>query len=170
MEIQALESDLEKYIIEKMCASAATGLELQCSREYWNTSEEGRRAMQIHKLSKEERENLPTENLCAERYLAKFGALASDSAKHSNKLFKAKRIKDDLCLIVANECDQALRENRNMYKILDTMERDWTHEQKALFKEKLKESISKNNCDNFVDAIIKKMQRTRWAHHKFRRP
>ena len=43
-----------------------------------------------------------------------------------------------------------------MYKILDTMERDWTHEQKALLKEKLKESISKNNRDNFVDAILNK--------------
>ena len=81
MENQAIESELEVYIIEKMCASAAAGLDLQCSREYWSLSEEGKHATQLHKLSAEERQNLPTENLCAERFLAKFGALASQSAK-----------------------------------------------------------------------------------------
>ena len=68
-----------------MCASAAAGLDLQCSREYWSLSEEGKRATQLHKLSAEERQNLSTENVCAERFLAKFGALASQSARHSLK-------------------------------------------------------------------------------------
>ena len=43
-----------------------------------------------------ERKNIPTENLLAERYLAKSGQLIFQSAKHSNNFFKAKRIKDDL--------------------------------------------------------------------------
>ena len=91
-------------------------------------------------------------------FLAKFGALASQSAKHSNKFFKAKRIKDDLCLLVANECGDALKENRNIYIyiVLDSMERDWTSEQRELFKVKLKESLRKNNRDGFADTLLKK--------------
>ena len=50
-------------------------------------------ATQLHKLSAEERQNLPTENLCAERFLAKFDALASQSAKHSNKFLKQRELK-----------------------------------------------------------------------------
>lgn len=156
MENQELVSDLEIFIMNKMCTSAAAGLELQCSREYWNPSDKGQRATQIHRLTEEERENLPTENLCAERYLAKFGALASDSAKHSNKFFKAKRIKDDLCLIVSNECEYIHKKNRKLYQMLDIMEQNWTHMQKELFKGKLKESFKRKNRDSFSDAVLNK--------------
>ena len=38
-----------------MCASTAAGLELQGSREYWSSNEEGKCATQIHKLSAEEK-------------------------------------------------------------------------------------------------------------------
>ena len=78
-----------------MYTSAASGLEMQCAREYW-ADDVDLRATAIHKLTPAERKNIPTENLLAEIYLAKSGQLISQSAKHSNKFFKAKRIKDDL--------------------------------------------------------------------------
>ena len=49
-----------------------------------------------YSLTSDERENLPTNNLNCERYLAIFGYLAAQSAAYSNKLSKAKRIHDDL--------------------------------------------------------------------------
>ena len=36
------------------------------------------------------------------------------------------------------------------------MERDWTSEQRELFKVKLKESLRKNNRDGFADTLLKK--------------
>ena len=83
-----------------MCAQAAVGVKLQCKREYWAGNDEDvtPRATRINSLTSDERKNLPTNNLNCERYLAKFGYLAAQSAAHSNKLFKAKRIRDDLVL------------------------------------------------------------------------
>ena len=77
-----------------MCTSAASGHEMQCAREYW-ADDVDLRATAIYKLTPAERKNIPTKNLLAE-YLAKSGQLISQSAKHSNNFFKAKRIKDDL--------------------------------------------------------------------------
>ena len=81
-----------------MCISAAKGIHLQCSREYWDNqlSIRDERAASIVKLSQTERHHLPTENLLCERSLATFGHIASNSTSHSNKRFKAKRIRDDL--------------------------------------------------------------------------
>lgn len=92
------ETDLDHLIIGEMCLQAAKGIELQCKREYWG-DDTVRRATELHKLTPEERKNLPTNNINAERYLAKFGYLASKSAQHSNRFFKAKRIRDDLILL-----------------------------------------------------------------------
>ena len=69
---------------------------MQCGREYWLNDETAPRATQIHELTPEQRENISTQNIESERYLAKFGYLASVSASKSNKFFKAKRIRDDL--------------------------------------------------------------------------
>jgi hypothetical protein len=102
------QSDLDQLILGAMCKQASKGVELQCKREYWGENSEAR-ATAIHMLTAEERKGLPTNNLNAERYLAKFGYLASQSAQHSNKLFKAKRIKDDLMLIDSNEDIQKTR-------------------------------------------------------------
>ena len=81
-----------------MCTMAAKGVELQCAREYW-AEDVNPRATQLHKLTHKERKNIPTENMPAERYLAKFGYLASVSAAKSNRFFKAKRIRDDMMLM-----------------------------------------------------------------------
>ena len=66
MHQQKLESDLENYLIRDMCSSAAKGLELQCSREYWDDQGENQRATAIHMLTPEEQSNLPTNNIIAE--------------------------------------------------------------------------------------------------------
>ena len=94
------QSELDHFLLGEMCLQAAIGVELQCKREYWSDDAEAgaARATRIHKLTYEQRKNLPSNNLNCERYLAKFGYLASQSSVHSNKLFKPKRIRDDLML------------------------------------------------------------------------
>ena len=88
-------TELDKFLLTEMCKDAAEGVRMQCGRKYW--SDEGnQRATQIYKLSETKRKHLPTNNLNCERYLAKFGYLASKSDQKSNRFFKAKRIKDDL--------------------------------------------------------------------------
>ena len=76
-----------------MCIEAGKGVELQCAREYWCESDDPR-ATELFKLTEAERENLPRENLEPERYMAKVGSLAAQSAAHSNKNFNAKRMRD----------------------------------------------------------------------------
>ena len=117
------QSDLNQLILGEMCKQASKGVELQCKREYWGENSEAR-ATAIHILTAEERKGLPTNNLNAERYLAKFGYLASQSAQHSNKLFKAKRIKDDLMLIDSN--DDIQKAESKVLKTLQDMEVIWT--------------------------------------------
>ena len=75
------ETDLDHLIIGEMCLQAAKGIELQCKREYWG-DDTVRRATELHKLTPEERKILPTNNIYAERYFAKFVYLASQSAHH----------------------------------------------------------------------------------------
>jgi hypothetical protein len=72
---------------------------------------------------------------------AKFGYLASQSAQHSNKLFKAKRIKDYLILLDSKE-DVSQTESR-VLKTLEEMEISWTEKQNVLKKARLKENLKK---------------------------
>ena len=63
-----------------MCHEAAKGIHVQCAREYWEESEQPR-VTQLYKLTPGERKNITlTENLSCERYLGRFGGLASISA------------------------------------------------------------------------------------------
>ena len=111
------QSDLDHHLLGEMCIQAAKGVELQYKREYWNIDDDATRETPLHTLSAEQRKNLPTNNLNAERYLAKFGYLASQSAQHSNRLFKAKRIKDDLMLT-----DKSVNEvERSTISVLQTL-------------------------------------------------
>ena len=159
MEKQKPSSELDNCLIDMMCKSAAAGLELQCSREYWSESEGDQRATALHNLSAEERKNLPTENLQAERYLTKFGILASESARHFNRFFKAKRIRDDLMLDDKNERETHLASvsARKVYKLMDQMETEWTIQQKAIYNQRIQDSLTKSKRVNeFVDFILKK--------------
>ena len=46
---------------------------MQCEGEYWiENDDKAPRATQVHKLTSEEREHIPTENMESEWYLAKF--------------------------------------------------------------------------------------------------
>ena len=84
---------------------AAIGVELQCKREYWADEDDPvkARATRINLLTPAQIANLPTNNLNCERYLAKFGYLAAQSAAHSNKCFTGKRISDDHVLSDATD-------------------------------------------------------------------
>ena len=83
-----------------MCEDAAV-LERQADREYgfgegvYATP----RAMQLHLLSPEDREGLPSNNLDAECHLAVFGKRAS-VVKFRNKKFTAKGIRNDVTLFI----------------------------------------------------------------------
>ena len=128
-----------------MCAQAAVGVELQCKCEYWAGNDENvtPRATRINSLTSDEPENLPTKTLNCERYLAKCGCLAAQSVAHLNKLFKSKRIRDDL---VPSDTEHSRLVERSMnktMKILDGMEISWSSKQKELKKKRLFENIKK---------------------------
>ena len=123
---------LKQQLVSSYNANVSTGLE-----------DVTQRATRINSLTSDERENLPTNNLNYERYLAKFGYLAAQSAAHSNKLLKAKRIRGDLVLSDAEDSLLVERSMSKMMKILDEMEISWSSKQKELKKERLFENIKK---------------------------
>ena len=123
---------LKQQLVSSYNANVSTGLE-----------DVTQRATRIDSPTSDERENLPTNNLNYERYLAKFGYLAAQSAAHSNKLFKAKRIRGDLVLSDAEDSLLVERSMSKMMKILDEMEISWSSKQKELKKERLFENIKK---------------------------
>ena len=77
-------TDLDKFLLGEICLQPAKGIEVQCKREYWQETVEDTRETQVHRITPDEKKNLPTNNLNTKRYLAKFGYLASHSAQHSN--------------------------------------------------------------------------------------
>lgn len=108
---------------------------MQCAAEYWEDANNPR-VTQLHKLSHEERKNLPTENLPCERYLGRFDALARLSAARSNKYFKTKRIRDDFMFDKKMMDEEMVKATKK--KVLDelkSMGLTWTKEQKELGKE-----------------------------------
>ena len=82
--------------------------------------------------------------------------LASQSAKHSNRMFKAKRIKDDLMLTdrQVNEVEQS---TTAILKHLDAMEVTWSNKQKQKKKQRLRENLQKKvRANDFVDQLLVK--------------
>ena len=69
-----------------MCVDAATGIKLQCGREYdfGDMDEEDPRVTQLYKLSKVDLKDMPANNINSKRDLAKFSLLAA-AAKFRNK-------------------------------------------------------------------------------------
>lgn len=160
MEKQKPTTDLDHHLLKKMCEEAATGFELQCAREYWSQNEKTERATALHKLLPTDRTNLPTNNLNAERYLAKFGILASESARHSNKFFKGKRIRDDLMFSNDDNNSQVKITTQTLQKVfkeLDMLEISWSLKQKEQAKTKIAESMAKaKRANEQVDILLKK--------------
>ena len=162
MDKQKPDTELDKFILDEMCVNAAKGIELQCSREYWDDIEEDKqRATSIKNLSTEERRNLPTENLVCERYLSSFGLLASESAMHSNKKFTGKRIRDDL-MFDKHEKESTKpfhpASSRQVFQ-MDEMEKVWTEEQKAAKRNKVKADMEKSKrSGEFLGIVIRKLK------------
>ena len=143
-------SEFENLLLKQMCYRASKGLQLQCAREYWGSPELAPRATELFKLNEEQLKHLPTDNIATERYLAKFGYLASISAVHSNFRFKAKRIRDDLLFDEGNLTAESLDlKNRQILKQLKDMEIRWTAEQeveKRAYIKKNLENQKRINC------------------------
>ena len=60
------------------------------------------------------------------------------------KKIKGKRIRDDLMFNKGEEeASRSLNTYRQVFKILDGMENDWTHDQKLVKKEKLRAEMEK---------------------------
>ena len=127
MKDQQPTSSFDKHILNLMCKNAAKGVYLQCASEYWDENSNPR-ATQLHKLTHDERKNIPTENMEAERYLSRFGYLASVSAAKSNKFFKASRIRDDMMFktTMKEEKESLTKTTKRIVKRLNEMEVDWT--------------------------------------------
>ena len=130
-------------MLGEICAQAAVSLELQYKPEYWagNSKDVTPRATRISSLTSDEQENLPTKNSNYERYLAQFGYLAAQSAAHSDKLIKAKGIRDDLVLSDAEDSLLVEPSMNKMMKIPDEMKVSWSSKQKELQKERLFENM-----------------------------
>ena len=135
---------LDHLLLEKMCHEAASGVHMQCAREYWEEGSESVRATQLHKLTADQRKNIPTENFKCKRYLGRFGGLASLSAAKRNRFYKAKRIRDDL-MFETKMCDEdsVTKTTKHIIKELISMEVQWTERQKRCWKEKIKASVEK---------------------------
>ena len=71
-------SELDRLLLDDMCIEAAKGVKLQCQRKYWGASIDNR-TLCLNKFTKDQLENLATNNVPAEQYLATFGYLASQS-------------------------------------------------------------------------------------------
>ncbi|CAK8696644.1 unnamed protein product [Clavelina lepadiformis] len=149
-------TDLDHYLVTAMAKQSALGLKMQYGRQYWeDETDNSERSTRIHTLTEEMRVNLPTENVLAERYLARFGHLAG----HSNRYFKAKRIKDDLMFAKDAPIDSELASCKVMKK-LDEMEIAWTETQKESMKTKLKERIKKSRREgDFLNHLVDQCNR-----------
>ena len=157
MEKQQPSNNLENYLLKEMCVTAAEGVKMQCAREYWG-DERNPRVTELHKMTSDERKNLPSENLVCERYLAKFGYLASISAARSNKFFKAQRIRDDLMFNVTEKNEEDVKKSCfKIIKSLQEMEVEWTKSQKEVSKKRVQESLKKKQHKNdYADVILQR--------------
>ena len=159
MKKQEPKTALDKYSIKLLCQSAASGLELQRAPKFWSNQEGTVQATVLHELDPKQRSKQPTNNLCAEQCLAKFVVhLASKSACHINKFFKGKQIRDDLMFNKTEESTEklSLKSLKNIFKSLDSIEVEWTLEQRELSKKKVVKSMDKSKRANeSVDLLLK---------------
>ena len=153
-------SPLDLALLQNMCKEAAAGVHLQCSREYWEEDDQCKvRATQLHKLTPEERACLPTENLKCERYLSRFGGLASLSAAKSNRFYKAKRIRDDMMFETRmNQYEKDVsKSTKDVIDQLKKMEKEWTKQQKERLKQKIKDAVAKRaRKSQYKEILLKK--------------
>lgn len=139
-----------------MCKKVAEVVRVQCGREYFPEDEQDPRAVQLYAMTDEGRKNIPTENLVTERYLAKFGYLASLSASRSNKNFKAKQIPDDLILSSVEIDVKVLKKTESIIKDLQSMKVMWTESKDISGKERKSKNVKKKQpMNDEIDILLK---------------
>ena len=148
-------NESEKVILERMCESAAKGLEQQRGREYGFGSEHPNRATaELHLLPAHEVDAITVvHNLLCERRLGTFGQ-RSVVAKFRNRTFTAKGIRDDLVLVASGQaCVEEA--TRRIYKILKLKETNWTSEQQELRRQRIQKKIAEaENHSNFTKKLL----------------
>ena len=116
--IQEPTSEVEIMLLKEMCHDVTKTIELQCGRGYsfGENTELPQRAMEIHKLSDEEKKDLESNNVLAERELGVFDH-RSVIANSQNYKFKAKSLRNDMVLHksskVAKLCTSILKQLNN---------------------------------------------------------
>ena len=92
----------------------------------------------------------------------KVGALASQSAAHSNRFFKAKRMRDDVMFVNQDlhSKDHEVKWSKfekNVFKQLDLMETDWTKQQKDEYTKRIaKMKLEEDKRHKFIDLVLQK--------------
>ena len=141
-EVEEPQSPLGKHIIKEFCKKAAIDLTTQRGREYGFSEYSEPRATDLTKLSKNQLDGLPTNNLDCERDLAKFDHLAKRSASCSSKKFTAKGIRDEITLLDCNK-SHIEKVTKSIKRILDKEEKAWAESQNILTEVKLKNDVKK---------------------------
>ena len=102
-----------------MRVDVTAGIKLQCDRQYGfgDMNEEDPRATQHYKLSKAELKDMQTNNINANKDLAKFSHLAV-VAKFKSKKFTAEGIRSDIVLFQASQSavDSITKKNKQSFK------------------------------------------------------
>ena len=137
--VEDLTNQIQKDAFSMMCVDAAAGIKLQCGGDM---DEEDPRAMQFYKLSKAELKDMPTNNINAERDLAKFSHLAV-VAKFRIKQFTARGIHNDIVLF---QSAQLIVDSvtKKINKVLNNRKKKWNVDQKTLQKERIQRKINQH--------------------------
>ena len=96
------------------------------------------------------------------QHRGKFGYLASISTCHSNKNFKAKRIRDDLLFIGAeiHSDEEVLKSTNKIIQSLKDMEVKWTEQQREAMNQKLAENLKKRaGMDNYREILLQRCKK-----------
>jgi hypothetical protein len=110
-------------------------------------------------LKDDERKNIPTENLTAERYFSEFDRLATVSAANRNRFFKANRIRDDLMFVstMDEQTDRSPESSKKILKKLDEMELTWSTLQRQEWRARVEHSMQKKaRSMEYMDLLLAK--------------
>ena len=148
VKVEELTSQLQKDALKMMCVDAAHGIKMQCGREYGfddDADEVNPRATELYKLNENELKDMPTNNINAERDLAKFSHLAV-VAKFRNKNFTAKGIRNDIVLLQSSQSTVDSLTTK-IHKVLTDREHYWSIEQKQLQKLRIERKVNEAKKD-----------------------
>ena len=136
-------SELCCKIINKMCLHAAQVFDRQTGREYGFGKfrfSNPPRVTELHLLTNDELEGLPTNNFESERHLAGFGKRAA-VAKLRNQRFTAKGIRNDCRLLISGSFQSKPEKIFNkVVELLNEMEQRWAEDQKNLNLKHIREN------------------------------